>query len=486
MADKKNIKAIYDMCARIVLNEEKKSQADKSYQPDSATLSTLRESFLDIIDFEKMHLINAHDQFYGCMLMSMETEINFNQKGPIDIVCATEPFLVTFNPMYCCKYKFSEFTALLVSEILRLAFAHPATYSEYNREKDDSKHNHLERASAASVNEMVTRDIRLDKNTNARLRLPQDAYTMTNIHSDCGVRPKENESIDYYYKVLEKFDKKKNDDGPSNGNGSGSDSNESGVSIPGNSMGKSIHNWEENDSEEQKERIISLVSEVFNGMDDKQRGCMPGALVEQIKALLAPPAINWKQILRKMVGSVPVPHRKTRRRLNRRQPERGDLSGKLPKRIVEIIVAIDTSGSMGAREISYCLNEIFNMVKDYEGSKVTIVECDMEIGKIYEAKKLTDVQTKMSGRGGTAFTPVIEYINGEPEYKKYKNAGRFRNALMVYFTDGYGEYEIPKPMTYRNLWVVMEDEKNLSLKEPYGDVKSLKTDKDYMRLITEN
>ena len=32
MADKKNIKVIYDMCANIVRNEEKKSQADKEYQ----------------------------------------------------------------------------------------------------------------------------------------------------------------------------------------------------------------------------------------------------------------------------------------------------------------------------------------------------------------------------------------------------------------------------------------------------------------------
>ena len=482
MADKKNIKAIYDMCANIVLNEEKKSAADPNYQPPQSTVDTLRESFQDIIDFEKMHLINAHDQFYGCMLMSMETEINFNQKGPIDITCATEPFVVSFNPMYCCKYKFSEFTALLVSEILRLAFAHPATYSEMNREKDPQKHDHLERASSASVNEMVMKDIRLDRNSNARLRLPKDAYTMSSVHNDCGVRPKENEAIDYYYKILEKFDKKQQ--GAPSGNGGGESQN--GVSIPGNSFGSPIHNWEESDSEQQKERILALVSDVFNNMDEKQRGAMPGSLIEQIKALLAPPAINWKQILRKMIGSVPVPHRKTRRRLNRRQPERGDLSGRLPRRIVDIVVAIDTSGSMGSREISYCLNEIFNMVKDYEGSKVTIIECDMEIGKIYEAKKLSDVQTKVSGRGGTSFIPVIEYINGEPAYQKYKNAGKFRNSLMVYFTDGYGDYEIPKPKTFRNMWVVMEDEKNLSLKEPYGDVKSLKTDKDYLRLIADN
>ena len=98
---------------------------------------------------------------------------------------------------------------------------------------------------------------------------------------------------------------------------------------------------------------------------------------------------------------------------------------------------------------------------------------------------MADVQTKMKGRGGTSFIPVIRYINGEKEYsdvKKYPMAGKYRDALLVYFTDGYGDYEIPKPKTYRNLWVVLHDVKNLSLKNPYGDVKSLSMDADYKKL----
>ena len=85
----------------------------------------------------------------------------------------------------------------------------------------------------------------------------------------------------------------------------------------------------------------------------------------EIEKLLKKPEINWKQLLRKFVGTIPVPHRSTRTRLNRRMPERSDLSGKLPKRHVEIVVAIDTSGSMSDSDISYVLNEIFNIVKDY-------------------------------------------------------------------------------------------------------------------------
>lgn len=75
-------------------------------------------------------------------------------------------------------------------------------------------------------------------------------------------------------------------------------------------------------------------------------------------------------------------------------------------------------------------------------------------------------------KAGTSFTPVIEYINKE---------GKYKDALMIYFTDGFGESQIPKPRTYRNLWVVLKDEKNLSVENPYGEVKALYKDKDYRR-----
>ena len=88
--------------------------------------------------------------------------------------------------------------------------------------------------------------------------------------------------------------------------------------------------------------------------------------------------------------------------------------------------------------------------------------------KVYKIKKPDDVQTKVKGRGGTAFTPVIEYINND----KY-----FRDSLLIYFTDGYGEAKIPRPYTYRNLWVILGDSKSLSLKQPYGAVVSMDVSK---------
>ena len=41
------------------------------------------------------------------------------------------------------------------------------------------------------------------------------------------------------------------------------------------------------------------------------------------------------------------------------------------------------------------------------------------------------------------------------------------DALLIYFTDGYGETTIPKPKTYRNIWVLTESD-YLSVENPYG------------------
>lgn len=477
MADnkKKNILTVYNICRDLVKQAEEFAAANGG-KIDESLLEPLRVSFEEIIEFEKIHLITAHDAFWGSMLMNMETKIDFNLAAPIDIDVTKEPFKVFFNPLYVMKYKYAEFTALLISEILKIVYAHPASYASLNTAKDEAKHKNLEKSSDASVSSMVQRDIRLDKKVDRRLSLPNDAYTVSSLANETNVNPKREQALEYYYKVIEQFGKKEPPQPPmpmgGAGKGSIGEGNANAPASRNNNNGRAPHQWEGQDSEDTKERIKSMVSEVFNNMSEKARGLMPAGIVEQIKALLKKPEINWKQILRKFVGSVPVPYRRTRTRLNRRQPYRADISGRLPKRIIKLVVAIDTSGSMSARDIEYCINEIFNIVKDYE-YKITIIECDAAIGKVYEAKRPSDVQTKVSGRGGTSFIPVIDYIN---------ESGKFRDALMIYFTDGYGDYEIPKPRTLRNMWVVIGDEKNLSLKNPYGEVKSLKMDADWIKM----
>ena len=173
-----------------------------------------------------------------------------------------------------------------------------------------------------------------------------------------------------------------------------------------------------------------------------------------------PPRLCWQGILKKYVGTIAADKRKTRMRLNRRQPERFDLSGQQDEKVLKIVAAIDTSGSVSDRDVAYILNEI-TAILARRRHVLTVIECDSEVQRVYQVKTPADIKKNVAGRGGTAFTPVIEYVNKDRF---------FRDALLIYFTDGYGEWAIPRPKTYRNLWVVLGDPRNLSVKEPYGAV----------------
>ena len=484
MAKKVNMKALYETMGKLVQQAEKQVSAGNKI--DNSIIEALENGFNDIIDFEKCYLISCQDRFWGNILMDIDTGIDFKQRGATDLKVDRSPICLTFNPMFCVKYSFSEFTGLVISELTKMVYLHPAAYSELNHERDEEKHAKLEASSDAASNSIVKNDIRLDVEkggTSNGCRLPKLAYTPQSINAEYDVVTKEKMPLEYYYKILNKFKKKSDAGDTSNTVNTTADPN--GIATSNNSDGKQTHNWEKSDKDEMKEQITSIVSEAYNNLSDTSKGYLPGSIMSQINTLLMPPEINWKQVLAKMVGSVPVPYRKTRTRLNRRQPYRSDLSGKLPKRTVNIICCFDTSGSVSDNDLKYCMNEVFNIIKSYDGYKVTILECDSTVQRVYEAKKISEVKTKVTGRGGTSFVPAIEYINGTGDYVNNPNfpkAGSYKDALMVYFTDGYGDYEVPKPQTYRNLWVVFQDVKNLSVANPYGDVKSLSTDKDWEKM----
>ena len=127
-------------------------------------------------------------------------------------------------------------------------------------------------------------------------------------------------------------------------------------------------------------------------------------------------------------------------------------------------MAIDTSGSMSADQLNHIMAEIFGLI----GSRmceVTVIECDAEIKKIYRARSVKDISYDIYGRGGTSFVPVIEYLNSNRYY---------RDAVLVYFTDGMGDDVIPRPLTQRTIWVLHNQCCKLSMREHYGEVVFMK------------
>jgi Uncharacterized protein conserved in bacteria len=248
---------------------------------------------------------------------------------------------------------------------------------------------------------------------------------------------------------------------PQDGNGQqGQQGGSEGPVATANSAGEFVdHEWNAGDDTEETRAVVrELVNSAEKMMDDESRGNMPAHFASLVEKINTPPSLSWQQILKKYVGTISANKRKTRTRLNRRQPLRFDLSGQMDDKVLKIVVAIDTSASVDNKMIGQIFNEIFAILAKRK-HEITVIECDAKVQRVYQAKTADDIKEKVLGRGGTCFTPVIKYLNDHKD---------FRDALLIYFTDGCGEQTIPKPRTYRNIWAVIGDENQLSLKEPYG------------------
>lgn len=169
------------------------------------------------------------------------------------------------------------------------------------------------------------------------------------------------------------------------------------------------------------------------------RGLVPGELASLIDELfvIKPQVFNWKAYFRRFLGaSFNIFTKKSYKAPSIRFD---DSPGLKIKKKHHILVAIDTSGSVSDYELTEFFSEINHIYKT--GCTIDIIECDTQINRIYPYKGKWD--GSVHGRGGTIFSPVIEYYN--------KTRGKY--TTLIYFTDGYGEYDILKPYN-RTMWVV--------------------------------
>jgi predicted metal-dependent peptidase len=236
-------------------------------------------------------------------------------------------------------------------------------------------------------------------------------------------------------------------------------------------MSEELHNiinehtiWNSSSLESDPKQYNEAVKKIINS---SVRGEMPFSMQELIKKYNTKSELSWKYYLKSMLGKISGEYKKTSVRRDRRQPERYDIRGRLRSHRVNIIIAIDISGSISDQEIEKIMKEVFVIVKVHN-VKTTIIECDSEIRRIYSVKKPKDLLGKINTRGGTKYTPVFEYMS--------KNESS--NSILIYFTDGLGENEMQVKETHRNtIWVLTGQEQELSLKSPPGVVLKLSNGK---------
>lgn len=121
-----------------------------------------------------------------------------------------------------------------------------------------------------------------------------------------------------------------------------------------------------------------------------------------------------------------------------------------------VVVAIDTSGSIGQPELDRFFAEMRGILNDVRPKKMSVVWCDAKVHKVDEIDDADDVRgLKPAGGGGTDFRPVFDWIE--------KNGSDV--DCLVYLTDGYGSFPSHEPK-YPVLWGAIIKGVNY----PWGDV----------------
>lgn len=440
----------------------------------------VRHDCVEMLELMKLFLIAQRDSYYGYFMMNLTYEVDFSARCIAGILLGRFPPVFHTNPLLLCKFSLKEILFIVCHEIDHLVFNHPAEMLKANPDNDPEVFEKFNLAADAAVNDRILQEI---KNENRLFLVAPEGHvssgTLGKMFQLHGLRSLE--SYLYYFNLICKKSPDKQmqqpermlvavqgDDGTGDGAGvqpDGDDGGEGGEVITVQNCGKlDDHQWE---AGEDAEEAAAVVREVVNAdtalINEEARGLIPGSFFQQVEILNAPPKLNWQSILKKYVGTITADKRKTRMRLNRRQPERFDLSGHQDEKVLKIAVAIDTSGSVSDKEVECILREVVDIIA-HRKNILTVIECDSRIQRVYLVKSKGDIKKSVMGRGGTAFTPVVEYVNAHRE---------FRDALLIYFTDGFGERSIPRPKTYRTLWVVLDKAEHLSLEEPYGMVVTL-------------
>lgn len=180
----------------------------------------------------------------------------------------------------------------------------------------------------------------------------------------------------------------------------------------------------------------------------KQQGNLPLG-IDRLVGDLINSRVNWRRMLMKYVTNQ-IPYDFTYSRPSKKSRALGIYLPSVKKESIEIVVAIDTSGSIGQEELTQFTSEIVSISKVVNNLKMIVYQIDAEIQDKLEVKNgnlKKILNMKMKGGGGTDFIPVFDKMKADHKNMK----------LLIYFTDGYGDFPKQKRFNFDTLWCLTKD-----------------------------
>ena len=226
-------------------------------------------------------------------------------------------------------------------------------------------------------------------------------------------------------------------DAESNGGGGGKD-------------GHDTHDWEGSESmsdEEVKETTKQIDQALRQG--EIIRGKMQGNKNRSVNELLEP-KVNWREQLREFVNATC----KNKDRTSWKRPHKRFIGhdiympSMIGEAIGQVVIGIDTSGSIGDKELNEFLTEVVAICDDVSTSSIELLYWDTVVAG-HETYHQGDYKalmqsTKPAGGGGTTVGSVNQYIKDK----------RIQPEAIIILTDGYVEEDFGGNWDYPTLWAI--------------------------------
>lgn len=201
-----------------------------------------------------------------------------------------------------------------------------------------------------------------------------------------------------------------------------------------------IENIDSNDWDDMEDRVLSAYEMTKNS----SMGNVPAGIKRAID-LIKKSRVRWERIFHKYVGQALAKDDYSFARTNKRYLGQDIYLPDLRSYIIGgVVVAIDTSGSIGKDDISQFAAELSKI--NHLVNEITCITCDAEIQEVIKISKFQSFLDKLhfKGGGGTSHRPVFDYIKS-----KLNN----QIELFIGLTDMYSDINSIKKPPYPVIWV---------------------------------
>jgi|TARA_B110000503_G_scaffold15846_1_gene22382 predicted metal-dependent peptidase len=183
-------------------------------------------------------------------------------------------------------------------------------------------------------------------------------------------------------------------------------------------------------TKEEREQIKQDLKEaMLSAAQTSDAGNIPGG-VKRLVQQLTEPKMNWRELLRMQLQST-IKNDYTFTRINRKG---WDCDAILPgmnyDEAIDIVIAMDMSGSIGRKQGKDFLSEVKGITEEFSNFKIKIFCFDTEVYNHQEftSENLDEIdEYDVAGGGGTDFDAIFRYLKDEDIAPK----------RLVVFTDGY-------------------------------------------------